>query len=165
MKTIFAFLLVLLALPAAMALAIDPPLGPVLLTISGRIEASNADGKAQLDGAMLRALPQHVIKTKTPWTEGVAVFSGPLLRDVLALVGGDGETLRMTAINDYQVDVPAGDATAYETILAMSMNGEPLIVRTKGPLWLIYPWSDVDGLRTETYFSRSIWQLKAIEIR
>lgn len=164
MKTILACLLLLFALPATAALALDPPKGQILLTISGKITALNTGGNALLDSAMLQALPQYKVTGETPWTEGSVVFSGPLLRDVLDLVGENGENLRMTAINDYQVTVPVSDARTYDAILAMSLNGEPLTIRTKGPLWLIYPWGDVDALRTETYYSRSIWQLKTIDV-
>lgn len=165
MKMILMYLVVLVTLPASVALALDPPHGPVLLSISGRIITCNTETSAQFDTAMLQALPQHIVTAETPWTEGQSVFSGPLLRDVLDLAGSRGDNLFLTAINDYQVDVPVSDALTYDVILAMSLNGEPLTIRTRGPLWLIYPWDDVDGLRSETYYARSIWQLKTIEVK
>lgn len=165
MKSFFVYLFLLVLLSAAPALALDPPQGPVLLTIRGKITAPNAEAAAQFDAAMLQALPQHRLRAVTPWTEGMTEFSGPLLRDVLNQAGANGDSLLMTAINEYQVTVPALDAERYNCILTMSVNGEILTVRTKGPLWLIYPWDQVDDLRTETYYSRSIWQLKDIEVR
>jgi len=155
----------LLLLPLGGTMALAAPQGPVLLTVSGKISAQDASGTTRFDRTMLVSLPQHSMVGETPWTDGVVSFSGPLLRDVLALAGAAGDTLHMTAANDYQVDVPMDDAGKYELILAMSMNGEPLTVRTKGPLWLIYPWDKRDELRTETYYSRSVWQLIAIEVR
>lgn len=165
MKTLSAYLLLLVVLPTAMALALDPSQSTVLLTIHGKITATNTEGAAQFDAIMLQALPQQTIKAETPWTEGVTTFSGPLLRDVLEMAGANGDTLLMTAINEYQVKVPVSDAEYFNCILAISMNGETLTVRTKGPLWLIYPWDTFDGLRTETYYARSIWQLKTIDVQ
>ncbi|SHO43187.1 molybdopterin-dependent oxidoreductase [Desulfopila aestuarii] len=165
MKTLLAYILLLVALPTTIALALDPPQGTVLLTINGKITTTNTEGAAQFDVAMLQALPQKTIKAETPWTAGVTKFSGPLLRDVLQMVGANGDSLLMTAINEYQVKVPVTDANFFNCILAMSVDGEILTIRTKGPLWLIYPWDTFDALRTETYYSRSIWQLKAIEIQ
>jgi len=165
MKQFIVYVLFILIIIAGRAMALEAPQGPVLLTISGGISQENIDGTARFDRTMLESLPQHSMVGGTPWTDGVVTFSGPLLRDVLALAGATGDTLHMTAANGYQVDVPAGDARKYEAILAMTMNGETLTVRTKGPLWLIYPWDKRDELRTETYYSRSIWQLIAIEVR
>ena len=35
--------------------------------------------------------------------------------------------------------------------------------RDKGPLWVIYPYHDNIDYRSETIYSRSIWQLDRIE--
>ena len=45
------------------------------------------------------------------------------------------------------------------------MDGKPLSVRDKGPLFLIYPFDKNPELYNEKYFSRSVWQIKKIEIR
>jgi len=86
---------------------------------------------------------------------------------VLAYVGAGGATmLRTVALNDYAVNVPVTDALDYDVILAMSMNGETLRVRDRGPLWIIYPWTEeYPELRNEIYHGRSIWQLKGIIVK
>lgn len=149
----------------APSLALDFPRGPVILTVSGLIGRSNKAGQAILDAAALRSLPQTVIRTNTPWTEGMIDFEGPLLRDVLKLVGAEGDVLRAKAINDYYVEIPLSDALRYDVILAMRMNGREMTVRSKGPLWVIYPWNSATELRSETYYSRSIWQLMSLDIQ
>jgi len=160
---VFSLLILMLSpMPSA---ALDFPRGPVVLTFSGLITRSNLTGQAVLDTTILKSLPQKEILTDTPWTEGPVKFEGPLLRDVLALVGADGEVLKAKAINDYFVDIPASDAFDYDVILAMRMNESDMTIRSKGPLWLIYPWSDNDTLRSETYYSRSIWQLMSIDVQ
>lgn len=150
--------------PAA-AQDLKVPEGRVILTISGRIDHTNAKGVAEFDRAMLEAMPFTTIETMTPWTDGVARFEGPLARDLMNLVGARGSRLLATALNDYAVEIPMEDFENYPVILAMKMNDEVLRTRTKGPLWVIYPWSEQENLRNETGYSRSIWQIKELAIK
>jgi hypothetical protein len=139
------------------------------LTILLTLRAGQADGTSELirefNRQDLEALPQRKITTKTPWTNGTSEFSGPLLRDVLANSTQKGTLLRCTALNDYSVEIPMEDAALFDVILAMRKDGDEISTREKGPLWIIYPWSAAKALWKETYFSRSIWQLRDIEIR
>jgi len=52
----------------------------------------------------------------------------------------------------------------YPVILAMKMDGEWLRARSRGTLWIIYPWSEHPELRNDVVHSRSIWQLKELVI-
>ena len=101
----------------------------------------------------------------TPWTTGTTKFEGPLVRDVMKRVGATGSLVKATAINDYSVEIPLSDFEAYPVILAMKMNGEALRARSKGPLWVIYPWSEHSRLRTEEIYARSIWQVKEMVVK
>jgi hypothetical protein len=40
-----------------------------------------------------------------------------------------------------------------------------MAVREKGPLFIIYPFDSAPELKNARYYSRSAWQLKAIEVR
>ena len=40
-----------------------------------------------------------------------------------------------------------------------------MAVREKGPLFVIYPFDADPSLFNEKYFNRSVWQVKAIEVR
>ncbi|NIR29552.1 MAG: molybdopterin-dependent oxidoreductase [Gammaproteobacteria bacterium] len=148
----------------ARAQALEQPQGHVILTIRGSITRTNAHGAARFDRAMLQAMPQTVVETMTPWTDGITRFKGPLARDVMSRVGATGRAVKATAINDYAVEIPLSDFEAYPVILATQMNGEVLRTRTKGPVWVIYPWSDHADLRTEVIYGRSIWQLKEMVV-
>jgi len=151
----------------APALALDPPKGAVILTLGGAIGASNAtvDGRpvARFDRDMLNALPQRAFRTSTPWHTGAPEFSGPTLRDVLAAVAAKGRELRVVAINDYASTVPVVDAEL-DVVLATQIDGAPIPVREKGPLFIVYNFDAQPRLRTEQYFSRSVWQVKSIDI-
>ncbi len=162
MKSILAALLAS-ALTATAALALDAPTGPVVLTVKGTISNTNAGDTAQFDLAMLEALKGRKAVMETPWTEGTVTFEGPLLREILAAVGAAGASLKVRALNDYAADVPAEDATL-DTILATKLDGKPMSIRDKGPLMLVYPFDLDADLYNEKYFSRSVWQIKEIEV-
>ncbi len=148
----------------AWAQGLEPPQGRVIFTVSGRISQTNGKGVAEFDRAMLLALPAATIETMTPWTDGVTKFEGPLARDLLKRVGAKGSRVKALAINDYSVAIPVSDFETYPVILAMKMNGEVLRTRSKGPLWVIYPWSEKLELRSEVIYERSIWQVKEIVV-
>ncbi len=161
----------LLAAAAAVALstlsaaALDAPKGPVVLTVSGAIANTNGPNGAEFDMDMLNALQQRTTKTKTPWTEGVTDFAGPLGSALLDAVGAKGETLKVVALNDYSAEVPVADLREHAVIFATTMYGKPMSVRDKGPLFLIYPFDEEPELFSEVYFNRSVWQINRVEVK
>lgn len=146
---------------AAAETGIDEPDGPVILTI---ISPEHPDG-VDMDRATLEAMPQTEIRTSTIWTDGVPVFKGPLVRDVLASVGARGAVVEARALNDYWVSIPMDDFDSHDVILALDMNGEPLSRRDKGPIWIVYPRDDNVELQTQAYNHRWIWQLQTLSVR
>jgi hypothetical protein len=150
---------------AAPAQTLPAPSGEVLLTVTGDIAVTNADGAAVFDRAMLEAMDPVEFSTTTTWTDGPQVFTGVLLLDLLALLGVTEGMLRATAINDYAVDIPVSDAVEGGPIVAYLLNGAPMSVRDKGPLWIVYPYDAKREYRSEVIYSRSIWQLDRVEVR
>jgi hypothetical protein len=130
----------------------------VVLTINGK------DKKHTLSMAALKALPQQTFMTKTPWYPDSVKFSGPLLRDVLALAKVKGTDISAIALDDYKVQIPMSDAQQYDMILAHQMDGETLTAKNKGPLFVVYPYDSKPELQTIRFYERSIWQLKALQI-
>jgi hypothetical protein len=154
----------LLAGAPLLAETMPAPTGEVILKLSGAIDTTNGDGVLALDAALLAGLPQHSFTTSTIWTEGTATYAGVLLRDLLEVAGAGGDTLTLTALNDYQITMPAADAAADGPLVAYLVDGQPMSVRDKGPVWLIYPYDAVAAYRTEQTYARSIWQLDRIEV-
>ncbi|RJF87120.1 hypothetical protein D3874_08845 [Oleomonas cavernae] len=131
-----------------------------LLTVANAAGAATA-----FDRAALEALPQATIATMTPFTEGMSDFGGPTMQAVLEAANATaGTQLRLTALNDYTVDVPMSDLAAYGPILAMRQDGKLLSVRNKGPLWLIYPLSQRPELNVPKVHDRLIWQVKTVAV-
>lgn len=148
----------------AFAQELDQPEGAVILTISGAITKTNSGSDALFDLAMLDALEQRETLTETPWFDGQQRFSGPTLSSLLETVGAEGNSLRFVALNDYAAEMPIEDALERPVILASRHNDALMSVRDKGPLFVIYPFSEIPELNNEVYFSRSVWQVKAIEV-
>lgn len=131
----------------------------IILTITGPL------GSMDMDAAAVAALPARETVTDTPWTEGKPVWSGPLLRDIFAKAGITAkDTVKVTALNDYAVTMPAADAFTIDVILATTRNGKVLTIRNKGPLFIIYPFAKDEALRTELIYGRSVWQVRRIEL-
>jgi len=74
-------------------------------------------------------------------------------------------TVTATAANDYSVEIPVSDFLDYDVILAITMDGERLTLRDKGPLWIVYPRDDHPELSSPLINSRWIWQLVALELK
>ena len=108
----------------------------------------------------LLALPQAVVLTENEFVDGLAEFSGPLARDVIALLNDpDMDLLTLTAINDYSVKVSFVDFADYDVIFALFQNGNRFSPRDKEPVWVIYPMTDHEQLQDRVYNDRLIWQL------
>lgn len=164
MRAIGAILV--MALPiATQAQSLPPPTGNPILEMSGNVTVTT-DGKvARFDMAALEALGTTTVRTTTKWTEGPVTFEGVLMRDLLKKVGASGTEITAVALNDYKVKIPIADFEKFNVILAYRRDGKTMPVRDKGPLWIMYPFDDNPSLKTDLYFARCAWQLKAIEVR
>ena len=161
-RSLSAAAIMTLALPAS---ALEPAEGPVVLTVTGAITQTNAEGAAKLDLALLGAMGSVVVETTTIWTDGVQTFEGVELATLLAALGAEGTVLRAIAHNDYAVDIPVSDAVAGGPVVAYLRNGAAMSMRDKGPLWVIYPFDSKPEYQSELIYSRSIWQLDRIEVQ
>lgn len=159
-----AILWIALPMSSARSEQLDKPTGDVVLVVRGAISNTNENDEARFDLDMLKALPRTGFETTTIWTEGKHLFEGVSLKDLLQAVGARGRVLETAAINDYVVEVPVSDAVQGGPIIAYAMNGEPMSVREKGPLWLVYPYDAKAEYRSEITYSRSIWQLVAVDV-
>ncbi len=63
------------------------------------------------------------------------------------------------ALNDYVSSLPMEDFKKFNVILAMKRDGNYMPVRDKGPLFIIYPYDSDPQLQSQTYYTRSAWQV------
>lgn len=155
----------LLAAPqVSVAKALDQPTGTVVLTITGDLAVTNRDGMAVFDIEMLRAIGEETIQTTTIWTDGPQSFTGVPLAALLSAVGAKTGTVTAIALNDYSCELDVVQEMSDKALLAFERNGQPMSVREKGPLWIVYPYDSDPRYQSEVYYSRSIWQLDRMQI-
>ncbi len=138
--------------------------GPTLLTVTGLDPADHPGGQMAFDLAMLNALPQATIETTSIWTDGLHRFTGVPLAALAGYLHLTHANLRLHALNDYFVDMPLNETEKTAPVLAYQMDGLPMPVRDKGPIWIIYPYDAGARYRSDTIYSRSVWQLDQIEV-
>lgn len=137
-----------------------------ILTISGKMSATtNGKPERSFDRAALEAVGLETVETVTPWYTGKIKFEGVAMAKLLGTVGAQGTSVTVTALDDYVSTIPIEDFTKYHVILAMKRNGTDMAVSDKGPLFVIYPYDSKPELQNQTYYSRSAWQVKRIEVR
>ena len=140
------------------------PNDKVILSVSGYIEASNKDGSAEFDRAMLEALGMESFETTTPWYNGLVKFEGVRMQKLMQAVGASGKSVTAIALNDYTTDIPVADFERYGVLLAMKRDGNNMPVRDKGPLFIVYPYDSKPELKTQKFYSRSAWQVAKLEV-
>lgn len=151
-------------IPAPTDAGLSQPTGRTLLTVTGKMRETNAQGRVEFDRALLEQLGLSKLTTRTPWTEGEREFVGVSLTSLLDAIGVTGSTARAVAANDYVVDIPINNLREANAFLAMSMDGKQLRLRDKGPLWIIYPWSQRPELNRSELYSYAVWQLQSLHI-
>lgn len=156
MKRVLAVLfLALLSFPAFASDEAGEPDGMVLLTVGGLVGQPNRgpiDAKrdsllAQLkadfkygfafDRAALLELPQGTVTAQPVEFDKPAVFSGPLLRDLLISIEAARVKTTFVAADGYSGYLTPEDMDGSDWILALTADGKPLGIGQQGPIWLI----------------------------
>ncbi|MCB2055329.1 MAG: molybdopterin-dependent oxidoreductase [Geminicoccaceae bacterium] len=158
--------LVVLLAPYAPSRAdmLPSPTGPVLLTVSGAVQNTNAPGEARFDRAMLDALGLRELVSSTPHTQGRPVWRGVGLGALLHRVGARGERAVGFALDGYSVGIPMDVVERYDPIIALEREGKRLRVRDGGPGWVIFPWDEHPEITDQAFSGMSIWQLERLRI-
>lgn len=158
-RAVVAGILGLVAAPSAGGA--DPGAGPAArLVVTGRI--AEPGGRREFSRDEVEALGLSSFETRTPWYSGPMRFEGVPLRVLLEKLGASGDRLLALARDGYKGEIPLADLR-HGPILATRRNGEPL-TRDKGPFWIVYPYDSAPGLKSQTYYKRSIWQVVGLRV-
>jgi hypothetical protein len=112
----------------------------------------------------LEKLGLYRVTTPSPYEKGQLTFEGVLFRDVLKLVGLEGEdSVALRAVDEYVQIVPREDWTEGPLLLATRQDGKLLTRRTQGPTRLIYPLKDYPAFDTPIRKPRWVWLIKTLE--
>jgi hypothetical protein len=146
--------------------AVPEPEGGVILTMTGKIGTTNADGSLQFDLATLESLGLVDYTVDDPFENREVTYRGILLGELLdvAAVEEDAVTLHTVAINDYAVDIPIAEVRRTPVFLALQANGEYMPISEKGPAMVVFPYNDFEFDRSifDDYW---IWQLAVIDVQ
>ena len=145
--------------------ALPTPEGSIVLEVRGALSRINSEDAAQFDMEMLQALPTVRLETTTAVTDGMRVFEGFLMRDLLDLVDARGSTVTASALNEYAIDIAIEEFDQFDIVVAYRMDGEPLLPSDKGPLWIVYPRDQHAELQDIRYDYRWVWQLRWLDIQ
>jgi hypothetical protein len=148
---------VMLGCGAALAEANDAT--PLLVVDQGSDQPAHSYSRATL-----AAMRQVSFRTSTIWTEGVREFRGVPLSEVLKDAGVATGQLILRASNDYAAEIPVSSVLPDVPIIALTIDGEPMTRRDKGPLWVVYPYDMATVYQSEVIYTRSVWQLVTIEV-
>ena len=136
-----------------------------ILTITGKIANTNNGKEAVFDRPMLEALGTDKFKTTTPWYNGEVSFEGVRMDALMRHVGATGNSVLVTALNDFSTEIPVSDFSRHGVLLALKRDGNYMPVRDKGPLFIVYPFDSSPELKAQKYYSRSAWQAAKFDVR
>jgi hypothetical protein len=136
-----------------------------ILTVTGKISPQSGDPSVQFDRAALEALGTVTFETNTPWYKVPVKFEGVPLSKLMDIVGAKGQVVAAVALNDYSSEIPIEDFAKYNVILALKRDGEYMPVRDKGPLFVVYPYDTNPELKSQKFYSRSVWQVAKLVVK
>ena len=173
-----------LAWAAAVAAGLAGPAlaeGPVLLTVSGDVAAPNRgpvdpeqdklflfnevrfEKAREFDLGELEKMPQATVHADFPKGGKEAIFTGPLLADVLGAAGAEGKTVTVRAMDGYAVEVPLEEMIEKGAVVALARDGRPLGIGGLGPTQIVFPRSERPEL-ADMPDDWWIWQIYHIEV-
>jgi hypothetical protein len=143
---------------------VPAPVGPPVLTVTGRIETTNGDGSLALDQQTVDALGRLRLTVYEPWVKQTLNFQGVWLSDVLRLAHPDpaATSIHITALDDYQVDLNLADVLAGGVLLATrDGDGNPIPIEDGGPTRIVF----AEGVPAGDSADQWIWSLATIDVR
>lgn len=146
--------------------SIPTPTEDVVLTVTGLVGTTNIEERIEMDTPMLESLRTVEYTVTDPFEQNQVAYSGVLVSDLLDLwqVPAEATTLVVSALDDYQAEVPIEDLRKYPVVYAMKADGVPMPTSTRGPAMLVFPYDhfEFDEQRYNDYW---VWQIKSIEVK
>ena len=146
--------------------AIPAPQQEPILTITGKISATNSASAILMDRATLEQVGLVEYTVTDPFEERPVRYRGVLMRDLLSLwqVAADAQTVQVTALNDYKIAIPINEFRQYPVLFALQADGVYMQPAYRGPAMLVYP---IDQYKFDLIAVQRnwIWQIKTIDIQ
>lgn len=176
-RALLALLIGFAAFAAQAAEQMEAPKEMVLLTVAGEIANTNRgpfdadkdsifarlnisfDRAFAFDRPMLARLKQGKVTATTTELGKAAVFTGPLLKEVLAAVGAAATKVSFVAVNNYEGYLEPEDIVTSGWILALEADGMPLGLGQQGPIWLINTRAPDDPPPNQSHRGHWVWAI------
>lgn len=138
------------------------------LTIGGAIAGG---APIYLDLETVRAYPKTQFRATDPWTEGVHLYQGVHLSQLLQFLGIEPEAsvIEVHATNDYSAVIRRSDLENYRYILAYGVDGELFTeidgMENRGTYVIAIDFESHRELDVEVYKHQLVWQVDEIRVR
>lgn len=155
--------------PATGAKAVATPPAPVpapsgkpVLTIAGAVGNHNEGAAVAFDMSTLDAMATVTSAMYEPFIKKTVTFTGVPMVDLLARAGASpaGTTVRLHALDDYQVELTAADLRDPHILLATRADGARIPVSDGGPIRLVFPADSAVGKNKDLW----IWSIDSITV-
>lgn len=143
---------------------IPSPQGEAILTVLGKVGTTNQDTGIVMDLPTVESIGLVEYTVEDPFEKEERTFTGVLMRDLLDVwqVPSDATSLNVTALNDFQIDIPINLVRDYPVIFALQQDGEYMTSDYRGPAMLVFPYDHYDfDIGTDSYW---VWQIKTITV-
>ncbi len=105
----------------------------------------------------------HTVETYNPWEKRTEVYTGIWVSDLIKTYGQGTTSLKLTAIDDYQVTLNNEEWQNLRILLATKVNGQYIDVKNKGPMRVVFPDYDAANKHYELSLPKWLWMIKRLE--
>jgi hypothetical protein len=142
---------------------IAAPAGKPVLSVTGLITAANKGSTLSLDRPTLEEFGLREVRVHDPWVKQDLALRGVWLQDLLTVAGAKPEAtkVRITALDDYSVELSLADVRAGGILLATSDGeGSDLPIDHGGPTRIVFAEGVPAGVNPDQW----VWSLKTIDV-
>jgi len=143
---------------------VPKPAGKAILTLTGKITATNRDDALALDQSTIEKMGVEQVQLYEPWTKETLDFRGVWLQRLLAVAGvaPDATKVHIVALDDYAVDLTLADVRAGGIMLATrDGSGGQIPVDKGGPTRIVF----MGGVKAGENPDQWVWSLKSIDVQ
>jgi hypothetical protein len=138
--------------------------GRPVLTMTGKISATNQAGAIAFDQSTVERLGVEQVRLYEPWVKADLEFRGVWLQDLLAVAGvsADATRVHIVALDDYAVDLTLADVRAGGIMLAVRDGGGALLpIDQGGPTRIVF----MAGVKAGANADQWVWSIKTIDVQ
>jgi hypothetical protein len=143
---------------------VPAPDSPPVLTLTGKIAETNGDKSLRFDPVTLDRLGLVGVTVYEPWVKRDLEFQGVWLADLLKVAQPEpsAQSIHLTALDDYQIDLTLADVMAGGILLATRTgDGSSIPIEDGGPTRIVF----VEGIPSGASADQWIWSLSMIDVR